>query len=303
MRGKQPSVHILIVNWNGKHHLENCLPSLTKSPYLNCQVVILDNGSDDGSQDWVRSSFPAIKLVEINQNLGFATANNLGMRAALESGADYVALLNNDTRVEPDWLDVLVDTAETDSNIAICQARQRTWDGQAEIRFRFIPEWAEAQAYKIAVQSPGPATPTAFASGCAILIRSHALKEIGLFDERYFMYVEDVDLALRAWIAGYKVMDVPASTVYHQVAGSGSQKAQRLFWGYRNQLTTILKLYQLETLCSYTKPIVRRWLRNRYALRPVLASLQILPGTLTRRQQVQRNRKVPDARFLELCRL
>jgi GT2 family glycosyltransferase len=214
-------------------------------------------------------------------------------------------LLNNDTRVEPDWLDALVSAAEADSTAAICQARQRTWDGSHEIQFRFIPEWAEAQQELVPVSPPsGPAAPTPFASGGAMLLRCSALRQIGLFDERYFMYVEDVDLTLRAWIAGYRVLDVPEAIIYHRMTGSASGEDQRMHWGYRNQLTTLLKLYQSATLRAYVAPISRRWFRtrNRVALRGTLAALAMLPGTLARRRRVQQGRKTPDTAFLALCR-
>lgn len=136
-----------------------------------------------------------------------------------------------------------------------------------------------------------------------MLIRCDALRHIGMFDERYFMYVEDVDLTLRAWIAGYRALAVPAAVVYHRITGSASGAQQRMFWGYRNQLTTLLKLYQPGTLAAFAGPISRRWLqtRNRFAQRGTLAALAMLPGTLARRRQVQRGRRAPDSRFLELC--
>jgi GT2 family glycosyltransferase len=221
---------------------------------------------------------------------------------AVAGGADYVVLLNNDTRVDPDWLAALVDAAQGDPSAALCCSRLRTWDGQQEVHFRFIPEWAEAEGDLRPLQRPGPALPTAFASGCAMLLRCEALARIGLFDERYFAYVEDVDLSLRAWICGYRAVLVPGSIVYHRGASS-SHRRQRMFWGYRNQLTTLLKLYQPATLRRYRAPILRRWFmtRNRTALRGTLAALAMLPGTLARRFGVQGGRTCPDTSFVELC--
>lgn len=300
---RYPRVHVIMVNWNGRQHLADGLPSLLATRYPNFQVSVIDNGSRDDSLAWLAGNHPGIITAALGRNLGFAAANNVGLRQALIDGADYAVLLNNDTHVELDWLDVLVSTAEADPAIAICQARQRTWDGRQEIRFRFIPEWAEAEQERAPAAPPGPATPTPFASGCAMLLRCSVLERIGLFDERYFMYVEDVDLTLRAWIAGYRVMDVPAAVVYHRMSGSNSASRQRMFWGYRNQLTTLLKLYQPQTLRRYAGPISRRWLltRNRHALRGTLAALAMLPGTLARRRKVQRQRSAPDTHFLEWC--
>lgn len=299
-----PSVYVLIVNWNGRQHLEAGLPSLLNTAYRDSQVIVLDNGSTDSSQDWIAANFPHVQLVELGRNLGFAAANNTGMRLALAAGADYVVLLNNDTRVQPDWLAALVDAAEADPIAAICQARQRTWDGLREIHFRFRPEWCEAEAEHMPVVAAGSPTPTPFASGCAMLLRCEALRRIGFFDERYFMYVEDVDLTLRAWIAGYRVLDVPAAIIYHRIAGSESGSRQRMLWGYRNQLTTLLKLYEPATLRHFALPISQRWFRtrNRTALRGTLAACAMLPGTLVLRHQLQRRRQAPDSIFLELCR-
>lgn len=301
---RTPQVSVVVVNWNGRQHLADGLPSLLATRYASFRVMVLDNGSTDGSPAWLAAAYPAVEAAALGRNLGFAAANNVGMRRALAAGADYVALLNNDTRVEPDWLAALVDAAEADSAAAICQARQRTWDGNHEIHFRFIPEWAEAEQEHLPVTPAGPATPAPFASGAAMLIRCAALPHIGLFDERYFMYVEDVDLTLRAWISGYRALDVPAAIVYHRMTGSDSRAGQRMFWGYRNQLTTLLKLYQPATLLRLARPIGRRWLwtRNRTALRGTLAACAMLPGTLARRRQIQHERRTPDSIFLELCR-
>jgi GT2 family glycosyltransferase len=302
MKAGIPMVHVLVVNWNGRGHLQAGLPSLLDTVYPGVHVVVVDNGSTDGSQDWVAANLPQVQLVALDRNRGFGAANNVGIGMALAAGADYVALLNNDTRVEPDWLDALVSAAEADVSVAICQARQRTWDGTQEIRFRFIPEWAEAEQERAPMAPPGPAMPTPFASGCAMLVRGSALGRIGLFDERYFMYVEDVDLTLRAWIAGWRVLDVPAAIVYHRLTGSKSHSQQRMLWGYRNQLTTLLKLYQPETLRRFAGPISRRWFRtrNRTALRGTLAAMGWLRGTLRRRGRIQRGRRRPDADFLSL---
>ena len=297
-----PLVHVIIVNWNGRDHLVSCLPSLMATTYSNFQVAVLDNGSTDDSLLWLQKQYPQVNTSALGRNLGFASANNLGLRHALHAGANYAVLLNNDTRVEPDWLTELVAAAESDPAAAICQARQRTWDGHQEIHFRFIPAWAEAQQECLPLMPPGPPGSAPFASGCAMLLRCKALRDIGLFDERYFMYVEDVDLSLRAWIAGYRVLDVPSAVVYHRMIGSASNSRQRMFWGYRNQLTTLLKLYQPQTLRLLAGPISRRWFttRNRSALEGTLAALSMLPGTMTRRRKVQRRRRVSDSQFLEL---
>ncbi len=300
---RPPQVRVIIVNWNGRHHLGDCLPSVLAARYPLFAVTVCDNGSRDGSVAWLEAGYPQVDVIPLGSNRGFAAANNVGLRQAMACGAEYAVLLNNDTRVEADWLAALVDAAETDELAAVCQAQQRSWDGECDIAFRFIPEWADAEHVYVPVRPVGPAARVPFASGCAMLLRCAALERIGLFDERYFMYVEDVDLSLRAWIAGYRVLHVPAAVVYHRMRGSGAVTCRRMFWGYRNQLSTLIKLYQTGTLARFGRPIAQRWFltRNRTAIRGTLAAAAMLPGTLRRRGVVQRFRRVPDSAFLELC--
>lgn len=296
-----PLVYVVILNWNGQQHLDRCIPTVLQSYYPNFRILVVDNGSTDNSIRMVQQQFPQVELLVNNANLGFAAGNNRGIRRALSKGADFVMLLNNDTRVQPDWLDVLIDVAERKSEAALFQARQRTWDGTSELRFRFIPPWAEAWAELHPISNSKEVSPTPFASGCAMLLRAGTLEDIGLFDKRYFMYVEDVDISLRAWIAGYQVLDVPAAVVYHRVSASAMSSRQRMYWGYRNQLTTILKLYEVETLSRYSKTMSRRWLQNRWAWRSTADALRMLPSTLSLRRPIQGSRRLRDHEFLDLA--
>jgi GT2 family glycosyltransferase len=301
MRTDAPLVFVLVVNWNGLRHLKNCIPSLRNSASTRVRHIVLDNGSTDGSVSWLRGHHPEVELITLQRNLGFAEANNIGLRMAVSRGADYVALLNNDTRVEPDWLGELLEVAEKDPMTAICHAQQRTWDGKWRYGYSFIPHWAEVQTAHIPVQGPLSPTPSAFASGSAMLLRCSTLQRIGFFDERYFAYAEDVDLSLRIWTAGYKAMFVPRSIIYHHSLSSSTNE-QRMFWGYRNQLTTLIKNYQLHTLQRFARAICDRWLvtRNRTALRGTISALAMLPGTLVRRTRIQQLRSRPDDHLWEL---
>ncbi|MCG3207726.1 MAG: N-acetylglucosaminyl-diphospho-decaprenol L-rhamnosyltransferase [Anaerolineae bacterium] len=296
-----PLVVVLVPNWNGRHHLEHCLPSLAASRYRNCRVIVLDNGSSDGSQSWLRDCFPQVELIELHSNLGFTGANNVGMATAMAAGADYITLLNNDTRVEPDWLDVLVDVAESDRAIGMCEAQQYTWDEKYRIKLTLRPDWLEGELSFQPPERPAAVTPTAYAAGCCVLIKTSALRQIGLFDPRYFAYVEDVDLSLRAWIAGYKVVSVPQAVIYHRV-GASSESLLRMRLGYRNQLLTILKNYEWSTISTFRRSILERWFltRNRIALRATLAVLQNLPVTLKMRQAVQQTRRWSDKEIFSL---
>ncbi|MCA9898839.1 MAG: glycosyltransferase family 2 protein, partial [Anaerolineales bacterium] len=119
------SVSIIVVNWNGRHHLQLCLTALFAQTYPNFEVILVDNGSTDGSQAFVREQFPTVRLIALPENVGFARGNNEGIRA---STADYIATVNNDTRVDPNWLTALVETAESNPNVGMCAAKLLFWD-------------------------------------------------------------------------------------------------------------------------------------------------------------------------------
>ena len=298
----EPAVYVVVVNWNGVGHLRECLPSLEGVSYPNFKVIVVDNGSRDDSADFIRASFPSFALIRNERNLGFAGGNNVGIEYALDQRADYVALLNNDTRVEPDWIDALVHVAQQDANIALCEAQQHTWDGVHRIQLRLRPEWLEGEARMESPDRSPAVWPTAYAAGCCVLMRCSALRQIGLFDARYFAYVEDVDLSLRAWIAGYRVVSVRHSVVYHRVQGTIQPDVSRMKWGYRNQLTTMLKNYEWSTIHSLRKPIMKRWFltRNRVALSATLAALCALPTTMAKRRHVQAMRRRSDQEIFAL---
>jgi GT2 family glycosyltransferase len=265
------------------------------------RVLIVDNGSTDGSVSFIKRYYPQFSIYLAHTNLGFTGANNLGIQYALDKGADYVLLLNNDTRVEPDWLEALVEVAESDPKVGLCESQQYTFDGQHKIMFNYRPEWAEGETYLEDPDYPLTTRPVYFAAGCSLLIRMSMLQEIGLLDDRYFAGVEDVDLSLRAWITGYRVVSVPNSIVYHYVSASSNLK-QRSYWGYRNQLFTLLKNYELSTLVRFAVPILRRWIftRNRVALKASAAVIVSLPKYLRLRQQIQQLRRRSDANLFKL---
>ena len=293
---------VIILNWNGKHMLDACLTSALRHGQKHVHVLLVDNGSSDGSLGFVQKHFPQVSTLDIKRNLGFALGNNLGIRYALDAGADYVALLNNDTRVDEYWLSALMDAMDSDPSIAICEARQYTWDGTHVICLRLRPDWLEGEAHLIPPGTNRQAVPTGYAAGCCMLIRSTALAEIGVFDPRYFAYVEDVDLSLRAWIAGYKVVSVPTAVVYHRV-GMSASSLQQMRWGYRNQLYTLLKDYERSTMVQFRHSILRRWVltRNRYALNATLQVCRDMSQTLVLRSEVQRTRRRTDKEIFDIA--
>lgn len=296
-----PDVHVVVLNRNGRRFLEACFQSLEALDYPSqrLELVLVDNASEDESVSYIERAFPEVRIVRNPDNYGFARGNNEGIRRALERGADYVVLLNNDTRVDPDWLRALVEVAEAHPDVAICGGKILSWEGT-------IIEFSGTVWHK--VTSAGGYTnepdrgqydemhPAAYACGASMLLRTEALRRIGLFDEDYFIYHEDVDLSLRAWIAGYRVLYVPQSVIYHWGGGYTAGTPMRDYLGMRNALTTVLKCYAWETWREICRELLRIYLVRSpaYLKRAFLYNLAVLPKTLLKRRHVQALRKRSD---------
>ena len=295
MLHNKPSVAVVIVNWNGREHLGDCFDCLLCDHYSEKKVLLVDNGSTDGSLDYSFRHALKPTLINLHKNTGYASGNNGGIKIAAAGGAKYIALLNNDTRVDADWLDALVAVAESDPRIGACGSKQLSWDGQQEVQLKYIPQWADSEMTLANSNVTTENSEKLFVSGFSMLLRTSAVTEVGAFDDRYFAGNEDLDLCLRLWIAGYSVVQVPGSRVYHRLGGSSNTKL-RMRWGYRNQLYTIFKNYQVPTIRRFIPQILKRWIftRNRFAL---LASLQALlntPSTLAMRRKIQTRRIYSD---------
>jgi len=222
----QPWVAVVVLNWNGRSDTLECLRSVTNMSYRNCQTIVVDNGSTDGSTGAVRRAFPTVDLLINPENLGFAAGNNVGIRYALQRGVDYVFLLNNDTVVDAALLDALVDTAEADPRIGIVGPkiyyydRQNTlwYAGAREQWLRRIP--ATVGLDEIDRGQYDRIRETAFVYGTAMLIRRQVLEKIGTLDERFFAYHEDADLCMRTRQAGYRCVYDPEGVVWHKVSAA-----------------------------------------------------------------------------------
>ncbi len=248
---KRPLVSVVIVNWNGKHLLPECLDSVFDQNLKDVEVVVVDNGSQDGSVQFVRSRYPAATLVSLPVNAGFAGGSNAGIRAA---AGKYIALLNNDTRTDRQWLANLVEAAETGPPAGMWASKILSYDRPGQIdsvglllyrdglaRGRGRLEQDEGQ-----YDQQGEAL---FPSGCAGLYSRAMLDEIGLFDEDFFAYADDVDLGLRARIAGWKCIYVPTARVYHRYSASSSSYSPfKAFLVERNRIWVLFKYYPVELI-------------------------------------------------------
>jgi GT2 family glycosyltransferase len=246
-------VVVIIINWNGRQYLERCLAALFAQPVEQAQVIVVDNGSTDDSCAWVIAHFPQVQIMALPHNAGFAVANNLAIRATT---APYVILLNNDTEVQPGWLEALIEPPEQDASIGMCAARVILADrpdlidsiGIRVDALGFAWQIGHSQSAAAAFLKPidvfGP-------SGAAALYRREMLDQIGLLDEDFESYYEDVDLAWRAQRAGWRCRYVSQAAVRHvHSATSRRQPDRKIYLVSRNRWWTLFRNY----------PIPRLWL-------------------------------------------
>ncbi|MDN3669269.1 glycosyltransferase family 2 protein [Echinicola jeungdonensis] len=220
------SVAIIILNWNGYDFTRACLKSLEEVTFKEFEIILVDNASIDGSLDKIKNEFEDITILKNKKNLGFTGGNNVAIQYALQKGFDYVMLLNNDTLVEKRFLEPLYQTLEKDSQLGAVQPlmyflneREKLWNGGG--RFN---SWTGAS---ISIkQAPNYQFPyyTDWITGCCIMVRTEVIRKVGVLNDRYFAYFEDVDWSLRMRKAGFSLQVVPGSIIYHEAAGSSKTK-------------------------------------------------------------------------------
>jgi GT2 family glycosyltransferase len=241
----QPHVAVVVLSWNGREDTIDCLRSLQRVAWEPLTTIVVDNGSSDGTLEAVRAGFPEVTVIRSEENVGFADGNNIGMRAALESGAGYVLILNNDTIVDERIVEVLVGEAQRRPDAgALCpliryvDPPDRIWYAGARFDPRAIHNgrhtgYGERDTGQYhAVREIGRAT------GAAMFVPRRVIEEVGYFDGRLFIQVEDVDWSLRMRAAGYRILFVPDAIVSHRVAmTSGGERAPvTAYYEMRNTL-------------------------------------------------------------------
>jgi len=253
---KQPKIAVIIINWNGKHLLEECLSSVENQNYDNFKIIFIDNGSKDKSVKFVGEKFPDVKIISLDKNTGFAKANNIGMHKAFEdSEVEYVAILNNDAMVEKNWLSEMMKIITQDEKIGSVAPKIKKYykrniidsignaihlDGGGVSNH--INEIDDGQFDNI-TEIFGP-------SGCAALYSKKMLKDIEIkgdfFDNDFFAYFEDIDLNWRARLRGWKSFFAPNAVVYHKHSETtGLYSPFKAFYTHRNRYFVIIKNYPL----------------------------------------------------------
>lgn len=287
---RQPHVAIVVLSFNGRDDTLACLASLERLRWDRLTAIVVDNGSVDGTVEAIHAGFPDVTAIRSAENLGFAEGNNIGMRAALDAGADYVLILNNDTIVDPGLVEELVGEAERRPDAgALCpliryvDPPDRIWYAGA----RFDPRsphngrhtgYGERDAGQYhAVREIGRAT------GAAMLVPREVIERVGYLDRRLFIQVEDVEWSLRMRAAGYRILFVPHGLVSHRVGMSSG--------GERSPLTAYYEMRNTLVVCSRHAPLrapgrLRRelgvlgvhLLHARLAPRPIANARAVLAG-------------------------
>ncbi len=305
-----PSVNgrlsIIIPNWNGKHHLETCLPSLVAQTHPDIEVIIADNASTDGSQAYVQEQFPQFLIEQLPENRGFTGACNAGMRVAT---GEFVALLNNDTEVDPNWATEVVAVLRRHPEAGFVASKMLLFDKRDTFHTAGDFYRVDGQPGNRGVwqQDMGQFETEEYvfsACGGSSVYRRSMLEKIGLLDDDFFFSLEDVDLAWRAQLQGYRCIYAPRAIVYHRLSASGGGPTASFHDG-RNTLYVLMKNYPaalwrrhgwsvLRNQVNIAWSALRAWRGEaaRAKLRGMLVGFLTLPGMLSKRRAIQQSRSV-----------
>ena len=243
-RGQAPRVTILVLNWNGKADTLDCLDSLTRVSYEPRDIVVVDNGSNDDSPNAIAARFPTVKILPTGSNLGYAGGNNVGLRYILGTSADFVFVLNNDTVVPSNMLELLLHESTARQPPAVVGAMMLSTDPLRSVQFAgaawdpdmYYFRWFHGETY---LEPSQPETITTdYVQGSAVLIPVAAIREVGLFDERFFLTYEDTDWCYRARKHGYECLIATRAIVSHKESPSfgGKQSPLYVYFVTRNRL-------------------------------------------------------------------
>ncbi len=301
------SIYIVIPNWNGKDLLGPNLDSVLAQS-IGAHVVVVDNGSSDGSQQFVKENYSRVELIELDENYGFTGGVNAGIELAMKNGAEFVVLFNNDAVAEKLWLEKLVTTAQAHPEVGIVTSKFMLMDKKhLDSTGDFYTTWGlpfprgrnelDESRYDNKQEVFG-------ASGGASLYRAKMLEEIGLFDQDFFAYFEDVDMSFRAQLAGWKVRFESTAIAYHHRGATSSKLGDfARYHSSKNFMLTYAKNMPSKLYWKYLPLFslqLARWfvtslLRGKVIafLKGVFAAIGQHPRTVKKRGQIQASRKVP----------
>jgi GT2 family glycosyltransferase len=244
-------VYVIVLNYNGSDHLEYCLPSLLATEYPNYRVVLIDNGSTDDSVEYVRENFPQVIIIQNHRNLSYAGGNNVGIRYALDHGADCIVLQNNDTKVDPRWLSQAVSVVEANPRVGF-------------VGFKMLQEYIQGEDLDgeqfralMATWDHLEVTPSPHITGAALFVRVEVFRDVGLFDEANTFYGEEDDLQHRARRAGYELVRVNIPLWHYNGGSSREQPLKFSALAMRHNIRNMLKNETVDEICRQLVWLIR----------------------------------------------
>jgi len=254
-----PLVSVIVLNYNGKHHLETCLDSLLRTDYPNFEIILVDNGSSDGSVEFVAENYPTVKIVRLNKNIYAAGGYMAGV---LVARGKYVAILNNDVEVDEKWLRFLVEALEKMPWVVAADAKykdfyQRNRFDNSAAAGRWIDYFGNNYTRGIWELDLGQYDKPVYIMGVLTIFKRDILLKLGGFDTSYMFGYEDIDIGWRIYLASYKILYVPQAVIYHKSGASTKdrQNMQRprpefFYLNKRNRLITLMKNYSIHNMLS-----------------------------------------------------
>jgi len=315
---RTPSVRIVILNWNRLDLTKKCLASLSKQTYKDFGVIVIDNGSSDGSTAWLAGQ--DIFLIPNPKNLGFAKAINQGISKALEDGCKYVVSLNNDAAPAKDWLKILVEYMDAHPKAGFAQGASMQANEMDKfdstgiyLERGFIPNQRASNSLdpRLDITAIGPNAAGAIYR--AAMLKNVQIKPAEYFDSRFFAYVEDVDFDLRCTLRGYEFAFLPGAKMYHIGSATGSKVARRkMYWGARNMVWLVFKNAPANVLRRTGKIIIKShlanlqflWREQRANFLPyawgLASGIALCPLFIGKRRTNLRHQKLSNEEFLDL---
>lgn len=278
-------ISIVVLNWNGRKDSLECLKSVGQLSTVSCQLktVVVDNGSTDGSVQILKKKFPEVEFIETGNNLGFAGGNNVGIKKAVAGGADFVLILNNDTTIDKDFLVHLVKAADCHKDAGILspmiyfapgfEFHKDKYSKQEQGRVIWyaggVIDWNNVLASNYGVDDTDigqyeKEREVDFATGAAMFIRREVIEKVGMFNEKYFLYLEDADFSQRIRRAGWKIVFVPGAKVWHKVSqSSGIGSDLNDYYITRNRLLFGMKYAPWRTKTALVRESLKLLARGR----------------------------------------
>lgn len=278
----KPKVYVVLVNYNGFLDTKECIESLSNITYENYEIIVVDNAStvevDEETLSFIKEK---AVYIESDTNIGFSGGNNIGIEHALKNGADYILLLNNDTAVEPDFLDVLVSNSIEAPNAGIVGGKIKYYSNPNMIWFgggffdRDTGKIGHERYNEVDLKSTNTIRSISFMTGCLMLIPVKIIQEVGKLEEKYFLYSEDTDYCCRVMDAGYDLLFCEDAVIYHKInASTGKSSNLMTYYTTRNKLfiardftTRPLKIY-----FDLSVQFIKDWLRRRKHMKPIISA-------------------------------